>query len=172
MSEPNLPPLPDRATIDLPPLPQPFAYLYCWDYPGYPDYPGYRRVSTSAATYNGHAPNSGEVVYTTDQMHAYARAAIEADRAGRGEPVAIVLKGSLDNLREYGHIGAPMFTPGNEPEQEWCVPLYTHPPAMRDSAREAMLYAIGALSLIRSSDALVVGADVRGAIDALRAAAA
>jgi hypothetical protein len=111
------------------------------------------------------------------------------------EPVALILKGSIDALRKYGHIEAPLYAPGYEPEQEWAEPLYTTPPdarealaaaeasdaesiAMyrrcrddRDRMRKAMRLALEALSRFmddspRPSDALFG----RQAIDALRAA--
>ena len=64
-------------------------------------------------------------------MHLAGLRAVESALAAapQGAPVAVALKGALDTLAEYGCSDTRLYKPGNEPDQEWSVPLYTAPPA-------------------------------------------
>ena len=80
--------------------------------------------------------------------------------APQPEPVAMILKGSLDSLRAYQRVDTALYRPGFEPEQEWCEPLYASPPAapsvpasqwiacserMPDDDIQVLVWAIGQL---------------------------
>lgn len=73
---------------------------------------------------------------------------LRAALAARAVPVAVVLKGALDTLAEYGCSDTRLYKPGDAPDQEWGVPLYAAPPALPPGAREAMRMAADALRAI------------------------
>ena len=60
-------------SVELPPLPVPAAYGYEWRLQN-----GAVHRSFSAEHYNGVPCNDQVLFYTADQMHAYARAAVNA----------------------------------------------------------------------------------------------
>ena len=54
-------------------LPDPWDYCYEWDGP-------YGTRKFSSASHNGARPTRSVPIFTADQMHAYAAAAVEAER--------------------------------------------------------------------------------------------